>query len=197
MALDERFWRECRRKAFHQLLLLYLAAYHWIGFPRIVPIFGAWVVFVALAETFRLKTELGAAHFGRWFGGILREKEKFRYSGTLFAAAGLWLVFFLFGDFPRVVTAACLYLTLGDATSPLVGLAFGYGPYTILGTRRSLDGTIAGFLVALAIGVGAGFPIGAALGAAAAFSVVDTFPVKPDDNFWIPIAGAAALRALT
>lgn len=193
----EAFKRECRRKAFHQLLLGYLAAYSLCGYPRIVWVSGAWTILVAAAETLRLKARWARPFFLRWFSGIIRDKEMSRYSGAFFAAAGVWLTFFFFGDEPRVVTAAILFLTLGDAASPLVGLRFGYGPYAVLGVRRSLDGTLAGFAVAFLIGLGAGFSAPVALAAAFVFSLVDTIPIKPDDNFWIPFAGAAALHFLS
>jgi dolichol kinase len=41
-----------------------------------------------------------------------------------------------------------------------------------------------------------GFSPLVALGGALAFSTVDVYPVKPDDNFWIPVAVSTALFLL-
>lgn len=191
------FPRELRRKAFHQLILLYLAAYFLIGYPRIVWAMGAWVLFVAMVETLRLKVPATRTYFLKWFGGIIREKENRRLSGAFYVTLGLWITMALFGARPRVVTAGLLFLTFGDAVSPLVGLRWGWGRFSVLGMRRSVSGVAAGFAVTLVIGCALGFALPAAVAAAAAFSVVDTVPVWPDDNLWIPVVGAAVLAYLT
>ena len=56
---------------------------------------------------------------------------------------------------------------------------------------------LAGFAVVWAMILALGFSPLVALGAALVFSAVDVYPVKPDDNFWIPVAVSTALFALT
>jgi dolichol kinase len=194
---DAAFRRELRRKAFHQAIFLYLGAYFLIGYPRIVWAMAAWCAFVAIVETLRLKVPASKQLFMRFFGGIIREKENRRLSGAFYVTLGLFATMACFGDRPRVVTAGLLFLTLGDAVSPLVGMRVGWVPFDVMGVRRSVAGVGAGFLVTLGIGLALGFPLLASVIAAAVFSVIDTVPVWPDDNLWIPIVGAATLAFLS
>lgn len=186
--------RELGRKAFHQLVLLFLGAYHLLGWPTVLRATAVFLAVWTALETARLRSPAARQLAQRWFGGMIREKEAGRFSGAFFSSLGALLTFALFGDKPAVVTASFLVLAWGDAASPLVGLRFGWKPYTVAGTRRSVDGTLAGFAVALGVGLWLGFPWPAAALAAAAFSVVDTYPVKPDDNVWIPVVYGAVLR---
>lgn len=190
-------WRkEFKRKAFHQLTLLYLGAYLLLGHPTSAWAAAAFTALVTAVELLRLRTAVGRAFFEKWFGIIIRTKEADRFSGAFYASLGTSTVFALFGGTPAIIIASILALSLGDAVSPLVGMRFGWKPFTVMGTQRSVDGTLAGFFMALAIGLLTGFPLPVALGAAAVFSLVDTFPVKPDDNLWIPIAFGSALYLL-
>lgn len=188
--------RELKRKAFHQLTLSYLGVYFLLGHPAAAWAVGAFTCLVVVVEVLRLRTAVGRAFFFKWFGGILRPKEAERFSGTVFASLGILTVFSLFGGRPAIVIASMLALAWGDAVSPLVGMRFGWKPFTVMGTQRSVDGTLAGFATALAIALFCGFSLPVAAGAAAAFSLVDTFPVKPDDNLWIPIVYGASLFLL-
>jgi CDP-diacylglycerol--serine O-phosphatidyltransferase len=192
--------RELKRKGFHQAILLAIPAYFLIGAAHIPLAAAIWVGLTGLVELVRLKVPAARPFFDHWFGRIIREKELNRLSGSFYVALGVGAVMAavaLLHLSPLLVPAAVLALALGDAASPLVGLRFGFKPYKVMGTQRSVDGTAAGFAVAAAIGLALGFPWFAALGAAVAFTLVDVFPVKPDDNLWIPIVYAAALALLT
>ena len=57
----------------------------------------------------------------------------------------------------------------------------------------TLTYSLASFTLVLLMNLLLGFSPLVALGGALVFSAVDTYPVKPDDNFWIPIAVPAAL----
>ncbi len=197
---SETWKKELKRKAFHQLLLLSIPAFYLVGAAHAVWVAAAAVGVIGIGELFRLKVPATRPFFERVFGKIMRAKESDRMSGMFYVALGLGTVAAAVGLLhlsPLLFPAAALALALGDAAGPLVGLRFGFKPYKVMGTQRSVDGTAAGFAVALTIGLALGFPWLAALGAAIAFSVVDTLPVKPDDNLWIPIAYAAALALLS
>lgn len=189
--------RELKRKLFHQLTLMYLAAYAFIDRPHMLPLLGGWVSLIAAIEIFRLKSKRGKELAQKFFGGIIRAKEANRFSGAFYVSLGVFLTIALNGSMPPAVAAGILMLSLGDAVSPLVGMRLGIKPFTVAGTRRSLDGLAAGFAAAFLIGLATGFTPLVALGGAAAFSAVDTYPVKPDDNLWIPIVGATVLRLLS
>ncbi len=191
-------WKtELKRKAFHQLILGHLALALCVPYPLNAALAGAWCGVVAAVELIRLRADWAKPFFDRWFKRILRDKEVEKFSGSFYVASGLAIALLLFGWSPALSAGAVLALAWGDAVSPLVGMRFGWLPYKAMGTARSVDGTAAGFLTALTIGLLCGFSPGVALGAAAAFSVVDIFPVKPNDNFWIPIVFPAALYLLS
>lgn len=192
---SDAFKFELKRKAFHQLTLLYIPAVLLLG-AHAAPALALWTALVGGLDLLRLRAAWARPFFDRWFGGIIRAKEADRLSGSFYVSLGITIAAALFGGSPVIVIAAIAALALGDAASPLVGLRFGWKPYSVLGTRRSLDGTLASFAVAYSIALAAGCSPISALGAAAAFSVVDTLPVKPDDNLWIPVVFAAALHFL-
>jgi CDP-diacylglycerol--serine O-phosphatidyltransferase len=194
---SEAWKKELKRKAFHQSTLLFIPAFLWLGYPAAAWGMAAFTVLMAGVELLRLRSKWARPLFERYFGGLIRAKEAERFSGSFYVTLGVTLATILFGSNPAVVVAAIAALALGDAASPLVGMRFGWKPYTVRGTRRSVDGTLAGFAVVLAIGLACGFsPLVAAAGAVV-FSLVDTIPVKPDDNLWIPVIYGAALFALS
>jgi CDP-diacylglycerol--serine O-phosphatidyltransferase len=193
---SDAFKRELKRKAFHQLTLLYIPALLLLGHHAVAAM-ALWTGLVGVVELIRLRAAWARPFFAKWFGGIIRAKEAERFSGTFYVTLGIAIATALFwSSSPVIVVAAIAALALGDAVSPLVGLRFGWRPYSVMGTARSVDGTLAGFGVAFAIALAAGCGPLAALAAALAFSVVDVIPVKPDDNLWIPVVFAAALHFL-
>jgi dolichol kinase len=131
------------------------------------------------------------------FGSVLRAKEAKHFTGTFYGALGATLAVALFGWSKPLVAAAILAYTVGDALSPLVGLRFGWKPYTVAGTKRSLDGTLAAFAAVFLMNLALGFSWPVALGGALAFSAMDVYPVKPDDNLWIPVAVPTAMYLLS
>lgn len=195
MPASEAWKREARRKAFHQVILLYIPAYFWLGFPRVLWAAALFCALFWLVDSARLRGWDGGL-ISRHFGGIMRAKEHGRLTGSFYVTLGVLVMLALYGDNHRIVVASILALTLGDAASPVVGLRFGWRPYKVWGTQRSVDGTLAGYIVVTAGGLLCGFSPAVAAGAALAFSVVDTLPVPPDDNLWIPVIYGAALYGL-
>lgn len=185
--------REFKRKAFHLLSLIYLAVYLKLGHPLALYLLAGWMFLVAAVETARLKSPAVRNYFQSVFGGIIREKETGRYTGTFYTTLGSLVTLFFFGTRPVIVNAALLYLSLGDAASAVVGKKWGNHPYKVMGQTRSLEGTAAGFLVAWACGWSISLPPAIALGGAVVFSLADAVPIPPDDNLWIPVITASAL----
>jgi phytol kinase len=67
--------------------------------------------------------------------------------GTVYFPFAAAVVALLFWDRLPLMVAALMPLTWGDGLAPVVGRAFGRHPYTVLGHRRTLEGS-AGFFVA-------------------------------------------------
>jgi len=189
------FKKEFKRKLFHVLGLAYIPALRAFG-VHALPALAAFVALSALSEFARLKVPALKPLFAP-FGGIIREKEAHRPSGFFYAALGILTAGTLFGIHSVYLAGGIAALFLGDPVSPLVGLRFPVGLYKAMGTTRSWPGSLAGALTALGVALVLGFSPLVALGAAVAFSLVDIFPVKPDDNFWIPVVYSAALFLLT
>ncbi len=188
--------KEFGRKAFHQLSLVYLGAFHLIGWPAVRTWMFAWLALVLAVETARLYAAPVARGMLAVFGGLIREAEHKHYSGILWTTAGSLAAMLIGRGDALVVNAAVLQLALADAASALAGKAF--GRVKLFGGRKTLEGSLAGFAVGYAAALACGARPGAAFAAAAAGSLVEVLPTTPwfNDNMWIPIASAAALVAV-
>lgn len=188
--------REFGRKAFHMLSLVYLAAYHLVGWPRIKPMMFVWLGATFAVECVRLYVPAVDKALSGFFEGLIRETERKHFSGILFTTLGSLAAMLLAGGDSAIVDAAILQLALGDAASALVGKAF--GRTRILGGAKSLEGSLAGFAVGFAAALAVGVRPGAAFAAALAGAVAEVLPTTPwwNDNLWIPTASAAVLAWL-
>lgn len=187
---------EFRRKLFHQGTLLYLAGYWALGPVKALKAAALTMAAVTAVETARLFSSGFRSRIQSLFGPIIREKEAGRFTGTFYTSLGVLTTLLLFGMHPPIVTASLLYLAWGDAASALVGRGWGRNKYAVFGQTRSVEGTLAGLAVALGVGFLVGLTPGLMLGGALAFSLVDTLPIPPDDNLWIPVVTSAALFLL-
>jgi dolichol kinase len=198
---SDLFKKEARRKLLHQknwgYLLAFHLALHRLGYPLTAYAFAGFAALAGLIGILRMKWTPMREWAQRHFGDVLRQKEATHFTGFFYGALGVAVAVALYGWSKPLIAAAILAYTLGDAVSPLVGLRFPWKPYTVAGTKRSLSGTLAGFTVVLATNLICGFSPLVALGGALAFSAVDIYPVKPDDNFWIPVAVPTALFLLS
>jgi dolichol kinase len=188
--------REFGRKAFHMLTLAYLAAFHLIGYPRVLIPLAVWLAFVAAVETGRLASQRLNLVLTWFFRGIMRETEQRAYSGIFYTTAGCLAAMLIAGRLPRVVTAALLCLAFGDAAAALAGQA--WGRHHIFGSAKSIEGSLACLLVCLGVGLMVGLGLMPAVGAALAATLVELSPTTRffNDNLWMPVAAAAAAVAL-
>jgi dolichol kinase len=188
--------RELGRKAFHMLSLLYLAAYHLIGYPRVLLPLACWLALVTAVETGRIASERLNRALTGLFRGVIRQAEKRAFSGIFHTTAGSLATILLFGRRSRVVSAALLCLALGDAAAALAGKAWGRHRWP--GSLKSFEGSLACVVVCLGAGLAAGLQPWPAAGAALAAALVELLPttVFCNDNLWMPVAAAAAAAAL-
>lgn len=188
--------REFGRKAFHMLSLVYLAAFHWLGWPRALHWASAWFVVVVIVETARLRLPGVERALVGFFEGMIRDTERRAFSGIFHTTAGSLAAMLIARGEPVIVSAAILQLALGDAASALVGKA--YGRVKLFGGRKSLEGSLAGFAVGYAAALACGVRPGAAAAAAFAGAAVELLPTTAwfNDNLWIPVACAGALVLL-
>ena len=189
--LARRFaWEpEAARKASHVAIGTACLTLPWL-FAGVAPVLAlaavACVGLVALRTVPWLRGRFGVA-----LHGIAR-----RSYGEFAFVGGVTLAFALaHGDRPAYI-AAILALSFGDAVAALVGRRFGRHPYAVGRARKSLEGSAAFFVVALA--VCAVFPRAESIAAVAAFALATTlaeaFVGDGFDNAAIPLAGLLALR---
>ncbi|MBI2790166.1 MAG: hypothetical protein HYX59_15960 [Elusimicrobia bacterium] len=185
--------REFGRKAFHMLSLVYLGAFHLLGWPRVGWAMAVWLPIVFVIETLRLMVPAIERALVGFFDGMIRETERKHFSGIFHTTAGSLAAMLIARGEPMIVGAAILQLALGDAASALVGKA--YGRTKLFGGRKSLEGTLAGFSVGFAAALAYGLRPGAALAAALAGALAELLPTTPwfNDNLWIPVASATVL----
>ena len=184
---------EIKRKTFHILTLLYVAAYWFL--PKNIVLCGLAIiiVIVLLGEYIRAKNEKFNIFILKVLGGVHRKSEEHKISGLPWTLAGAFFTILLFPDKVFVLTSF-LYLAFGDACAALFGKA--YGKHKIY-AGKSLEGTFACFLVCFIIGLFV-LPnwyfalIGALL---AAF--IETIPWPLNDNFWMQILNAGILTLLS
>jgi phytol kinase len=116
------------------------------------------------------------------------------------------LLFWFLPSSPEIAVASILAMTLGDSAAALIGRRWGTRRYRIFGHGRTMEGTLALFLVSSA----AQAPALAAMGGldwhqATAFALiagtvaasVETVSVYGTDNATVPISAALTLVALS
>lgn len=188
--------REFARKSFHMLSLAYLAGFRWLGWPLAGQAMVTWLVVCLVIETARLKVPVVERALVDFFDGLIRETERTHFSGIVHTTAGCLLAMLVGGGDTVIVTAAILQLSFADAAAALAGKA--WGRTRILGGKKTLEGSAAGFAAGLACALAAGVPPGPAAASALAVSLVELLPTTGwfNDNLTIPLAGAGVLRLL-
>lgn len=120
-----------------------------------------------------------------------------RGAGDLTYAAGVYVAFALADD-AASFQIAVLVLALADPAAALVGRAAGRWRFRMLGTSRTLEGTLAFVLVALAVGAifAAVTGLTPAVVVALALATASAEAVSPAgmDNLTIPLAALLVLR---
>ena len=93
---------------------------------------------LALKSLPNLKQTLGSV-----LGGVKRKS-----SGDIYFAAAIGFLFFLSGENRLLYCVPVLILTFADTAAALIGISYGRWHFKISGGRKSLEGSIAFFLVA-------------------------------------------------
>lgn len=188
-------WPELKRKAFHLTSLIYVVALVWMSRPAFCLLILALLIVALIGERLRLKVPAFGAFCERRFGGIMREDERTAASGIVWMLAGVLSAALLLKP-TGPAAAAILYVVFGDAAASLIGKRFGGLKWP--GSVKSLSGSIACFVVCVAIGKALLVPAygwsGVWAGAAVATAVEFWTPGRYD-NFLIPFLSSLALMA--
>jgi len=184
---------EIKRKTFHILTLIYVAAYWFLPTNIVLTGLLIAVIIVLLGEFIRAKNEKFNVFILKVLGGVHRKSEEHKISGLPWTLAGAFFAILLFDD-KLLVTTSFLYLAFGDALAALFGKA--YGKHKIY-AGKSLEGSMACFIACLIIGliILPNWQI-AVLGALIA-TFIETIPWPLNDNFWMQILNAGILTLLS
>ena len=180
---------EIKRKTFHILTLIYVAAYWFL--PKNIILTGLLiaVIIVLLGEFIRARNEKFNVFILKVLGGVHRKSEEHKISGLPWTLAGAFLTILLFENKIFVLTSF-LYLAFGDAVAALFGKT--YGKHKIY-AGKSLEGSVACFVACLIVGLiflpSWQFAVVGALIAA----FIETIPWPLNDNFWMQIINAGIL----
>lgn len=124
-------------------------------------------------------------------------------AGELWFLAGITLVYCFTQGAGVAYFGAILILTLADASAALIGTRFGQVHFTILGSRRSVEGSAAFFVVAwvcastiLALMTTIPVPLLAGVVVALASSATEALSPNGSDNFTVPLIAWLSLHAL-
>lgn len=185
-------WAEIKRKFFHLAGLSYVVALIYLPRKTYLILLTCLLAVEFAFESLRLHQPAFREFFLKWFGKLIREEEKTRFSGVFWMLSGVTVTVMLAPQVPIAATAL-LYLLLGDGVASLVGMRFG-GPHWP-NSRKRMSGSFACFAVCLFVGSVLLRPYGLrgiVIGAATA-TVTEFGFGKFDDNFTIPVVSTAAL----
>ena len=184
---------EAARKLIHAGVSLVAAAVVWWAPHPIGAVILAGATAVALAVELARRSSPG---FGRWFGRrlgrMLRPGEAVRLTGATTLSVAYTLAAVLLPG--RAAVAGILFTGLADAAAAVVGKRWGRHRYR---GGKSIEGSAAFLAAVFAISVTLpGVGAGAAMATAVALTLIEAPTLRVDDNLYLPLAGAAVLRAV-
>jgi dolichol kinase len=182
---------EIRRKLFHMLALIYVAAYWYLNRAVVLVCMGVVIALVVVFEHLRLKSTAFNKRLLSLLGSVHRDEETGKISALPGTLSGSFLTMLLFSN-RSIVIVSLLFLVFGDAAAALVGRSI--GKCKIMGCK-TLEGSIACLVVCFAVGL-LFLPTGTAVLAAVMFAVLELIPWPYTDNFWLPVVSAGLLTLM-
>jgi len=191
---------EARRKAIHVsfLVLPLELLFELLPWPRTRGEFR--VVFLGLTaaaitiDVLRIHERRVRTFFRRFFGELIREHERLSLLGSTYLLLAALIAIEVF---PQPVAAVALGFTvLGDATSALVGRAWGRHRFF----RKSWEGAGGCLVACLAwagcVTVASGLPWTVTLTGAVVATLVEALPIPLDDNLGITLAAGYTMKLM-
>jgi glycerol-3-phosphate acyltransferase PlsY len=184
------------RKVFHVLSSSTLPLYYWYhpfvltdSRARVHVLIVSGLMFFAFfgLDFFRLRNKRLNTKIMARFSFLIRHTEERRYTGATHLSFAFFIVTLIF---PReVAVTAMLFLSLGDTAAELGGKYFGKNKVF----RRSIEGSIAFFLVAMPLAWAILEDWRVAFLSALFGTLVELFSFEVDDNLTVPIGSALAM----
>jgi glycerol-3-phosphate acyltransferase PlsY len=125
-------------------------------------------------------------------GATLKEKERFRPTGSTYLLLSSFVVFLLFEKYMAI--ASVLFLSIGDLMASVIGEKFGRRGIF----KKSLEGSLACLVSCLLIGVVMSrmtpvLVLPVAIAGAVSATIVELLPIPVDDNITIPFFSAGIM----
>jgi glycerol-3-phosphate acyltransferase PlsY len=165
--------------------------------PKIysIIILGIVTIIFILVDYTRLHIQAVQKPFLLLFGGLLRRKELYSFTGGTYLLLASFISILIIPD-RGVFMLAVLYLVVGDTVAALVGLTL--GRHKIF--NKSLEGTVACLISCVALayfvpklpGIDLSFKI-SVIGAITA-TIVEALPTEVNDNVVIPILSGTVMQ---
>jgi dolichol kinase len=189
-----RFRKELRRKYIH-LIGLAVPALYWTTNYLIPPysrqvtlwFIAAFLLLFVAFEIYRIKHGIPHKKAEAIAKPLMRSHEKRGIGGHVFFAAGAFVAVLAYPL--EIAIAALLISVLADGGAAVVGSR--WGRHKLLG-KKTIEGSLTMFLIALVLAALLVKPLLAALMGAIVAAFVELFPVN--DNLTIPIAAGLAMH---
>ena len=184
--------RELRRKSIHLLGLVVPILYFFTSRDLAIIGVGGLVTLALAAELLKGLVPTFRVIFLRIFSPILRSQEqKGGLTGATYFLIGSFLCILLFD---KTLAIVCLcFLTLGDLCAALIGKQWGR---IKLFSRKSLEGSLACFVVCTTVALLIGLHPVVAIAGALAATLIELLPIGVDDNVTIPLISGLAMHLL-
>ena len=184
--------RELRRKSIHLLGLVLPILYVFTTRHTATIAVGALLAIALGVELLKAFVPTFRVMFMRIFSPMLRSQERRgALTGATYYLTGSFLCILLFD---KTLAIVCLcFLTLGDLFAALIGKQWGR---IKLFSRKSLEGSLACFIVCTTVALLIGLhPVVAIVGAFVA-TLIELLPIGVDDNVTIPLISGLAMHLL-
>ena len=184
--------RELRRKSIHLLGLVLPILYVFTTQHTATIAVGALLAIALGVELLKAFLPAFRVMFMRIFSPMLRSQERRGgLTGATYYLIGSFLCILLFD---KTLAIVCLcFLTLGDLCAALIGKQWGR---IKLFSRKSLEGSLACFVVCAAAALLIGLHPVVAIAGALVATLIELLPIGVDDNVTIPLISGLAMHLL-
>ena len=183
--------QELRRKSIHLLGLIVPIGYLFTEKPIALIIVGILTAIALLIELLKVLSPAFMSLFIRIFSPMLRSHErKGGVTGATYYLIGSLLCVLIFA---KTLAIVCIgFLILGDLFAAVIGKQWGR---TKLVSQKSLEGSLACFVVCALIALMKFHPIVALTGAIVA-TLIELIPTGLDDNLTMPLISGMVMQLM-
>ena len=189
--MNEKQKREFFRKTIHVSALILPFSYRYLfhndrklAFIVLIPL----TLIALVIEIARIEHKTIKRIFLDFFGLMLREHEFHDFTGATYMMISALICIAVFPA--DIAFVAIAFLAIGDTLAALVGIPF--GKRKLLGTNKSLEGSMACFIGTFVFAIFFLNPFIALAGAVAA-TIAEIYPLPVDDNIKIPISAGIVM----